>query len=268
MNINTENYHAPEANRQYMSNSQYKGWMDCAAKQAAIMRGEWVEGEREALLVGSYVDKAILTPAELPAFIERNKDSIQTKKGEPRAAFAIADKMVERVKRDDLFMGSLDGCHQEVVTWEMFGVPFRAMFDAVDPNRGTLVDLKTVRDFALTWNAAASMKLPFYESWNYWRQLAIYREGYKSKYGDYPTITAIAAVSKHEHPRLKVIQFDNAERFARELDKIEVNLPQIIAYRDEALSRAVIVVLPRCEDCDYCAETGEAKMELAESLVL
>jgi hypothetical protein len=267
MTITTENYHAPEANRQYMSNSQYKSWIDCAAKQAAIMRGEWVEDEKEALLVGSYVDRAILTPDELPAFIERNKDSIQTKKGEPRAAFAIADKMIQRVKRDDLFMGSLDGCHQEVVAWEMFGIQWRAMFDAVDPDRGTLVDLKTVRDFALQWNADMKMKLPFYESWNYWRQLAVYREGYKSKYGDYPTITAIAAVSKHEHPRLKVIQFDNVERFARELDKIEVNLPQIIAYRDEALSRAGAVVLPRCEECDYCAETGEAKMELAESLV-
>jgi hypothetical protein len=241
--------------------------MECAEKQAAIIRGEWVVDERAALLVRSYLDKAILTPHKLESFMEKNEDAIITKRGEKRAAFVIADKVILRVKRDDLFMGSLDGCHQEVVTWEMFGIEWRAMFDAVDPERGTLVDLKTVRDFALTWNADMKMKLPFYESWNYWRQLAIYREGYKSKYNEYPTITAIAAVSKHEHPRLKVIQFDNVERFAHELDKIEVNLPQIVAYRDEALSRTGAVVLPRCEDCDYCAETGEAKMELAESLV-
>jgi hypothetical protein len=271
MIITTGNYHAPEANRQYMSNSQYKSWLDCAAKQAAIMRGEWKDEEREALLVGSYVDRALLTPDELPAFIERHKDAIQTKKGEPRAAFQIADKMIERVKRDDLFMGSLDGCHQAVVTWEMYGIQWRAMLDAVDPARGTLVDLKTVRDFEPQWNAELKIKLPFYESWAYWRQLAIYREGYKSAYGNYPAITAIAAVSKHEHPRLKVIVFEqdvgnSCDRFAHELEKIEANLPRIIEMRAAAVA-GLPYDFPRCEQCDYCAETGEAKMELAESLV-
>jgi hypothetical protein len=267
MTITALNYHAPEANRLYMSNSQFKSWTDCPAKQAAVMRGEWVEDEKEALLVGSYVDKAILTPDELPAFIELNKDSIQTKQGKPRAAFEIADLMIQRVQRDDLFMGSLDGCHQEVVTWEMFGTEWRAMFDAVDPDRGTLVDLKTVRDFVPQWNAESKTKLPFYEAWNYWRQLAIYREGYKSKYGKYPVITAIAAVSKHAHPSLKVIQFDNEERFTHELKKIESALPAILAYRQQVITGQEILQLPRCEDCDYCAESGDAKMEMAESLV-
>lgn len=267
LNINQENYHSPEFNRTHLSNSQYKAWTDCPAKQAAIMRGEWQDDERIALLIGSYVDYALLSPELLPGFVERNRDSIMTKKGELRADFEVAEKMIARAKRDDLFMGSLDGQHQTIATWEMFGVQWRAMFDACDPERGTLVDLKTVRDFEPQWNAETKMKLPFYESWNYWRQLAIYREGYKSLFGEYPKVVAIAAVSKSSHPRLKVIQFDTNERFAQELDKVEMRLPEIVEYRMAANELTHLPEFPNCGKCDYCAETQEAKMELAESLV-
>ena len=263
MNLNHDNYYTPKADRLYMSNSQYKAWMDCPARQTAKMLGKWYEDEPMAFLIGKYVDTALLTPDLLNGFVERNHMSLFTTRGDkPRAETMLADGMIDRCKRDELFMGALDGDHQELVTWEMFGIKWRALFDAVDYKRGTLVDLKTVKDFEPVWCDKTRARLPFYERYGYWTQLAIYREAYKSKAGEYPKVTAIAAVSKHKFPRLKVIQFDNDERFRHELEQIETNLPDILKWR-KALS---LDDAPKCGKCDYCADRSESKMEMAESL--
>jgi hypothetical protein len=271
MKLNHDNYYTPKADLEYMSNSQYKAWLDCPARQAAIMRGEWTEAEKLVFLVGKYVDQSLLTPDTLPALIDANRDEIMTKKGELRADFTLAEKMIARAKRDDLFMGALDGEHQRVVTWEMFGIQWRAMFDACDPERGTLTDLKTCRDFEPQWDDKTRTKLPFYERFGYWTQLAIYREGYKATFGHYPEYVTLACVTKQAYPRIKVIVFEqdvgnSCDRFAHELEKIEANLPRIIEMRTAAVA-GLPYDFPRCESCDYCADSGECKIERAESLV-
>jgi hypothetical protein len=266
MNLTETNYYSAEANAAYLSNSQYKSWLDCPARTAAEARGEWVEDERDALLVGNYVDTALLTPDLMEQFLSKNSDAIFTKRDKAlRAPFVLADTMVARCKRDALFMGALDGDHQVIATWEMYGVMWRAKFDSVDPSRGVLTDLKTVKSFDSEWSAEHKMKLPFYEVWHYWRQMAIYREGYKALYGKYPEVCTIAAVSKQAHPRLKVLVMDNDEAFARELEKVEANLPTIIAHREMLAHN--LPVFQRCGRCDYCAETGECDIEHAEKLV-
>lgn len=262
LKVTAENYYSAEADREYMSNSQFKGWLECPARQWAKMNGLWRDDEPIAFLVGKYVDVSLLTPDAKGEFMSANCDAITTKQGRLRADFETAEKMIARAKRDDLFMGSISGDTQALITWEMFGIKWRALIDVVDPERKTLVDLKTVRDFEPQWCPERKMKLPFYERFDYWRQLAIYREAYQAQFGHAPEVIAIAAVSKHEYPRLRVIQFDNQERFGNELRKIEAALPDVISYREANSADDV----PACGQCDYCAENSYAKMEMAESL--
>lgn len=265
MQLNNINYHTPAANRKYMSNSTYKSWLECPARQWSVEHNLWVNEQTMAQTVGKYVDVALLTPSELNKHVQTYRAQLFTSRGDkPRAEIQRADKMIERALRDDLFMGSLDGEHQRIITWEMFGVNWKAAIDSMDIKRGVLVDLKTCKDFEAVWSYEHKTKLPFYEAYGYWTQLAVYREAYKSiTLGVYPKIVAIAAVSKEEHPRLKVIQFDNEARFARELEKIAEKLPDVLSWRESTDPS----LLPYCGKCDYCSVNHEAKIELAESLI-
>ncbi len=62
--LTAENYHSQEANKRYISVSQFKDFANvtgfksdaCEAKAIAKINGEWIEGPSTAMLVGSYVD--------------------------------------------------------------------------------------------------------------------------------------------------------------------------------------------------------------------
>jgi len=96
--------------------------------------------------------------------------------------------------------------------------------------------------------------------------MALYREAYKVAFGDYPAVVSIAAITKQAHPRMKVLVFDTADRFAHEIEKIEERVAEVAAWREKAIA-GDFDGIPRCRECDYCAETGEAGIEAAESLV-
>lgn len=49
-----ENYFSNEANKLYMSNSQYKSFLDCEAKEMAKLNGKWMEKDRPCFLEGHY----------------------------------------------------------------------------------------------------------------------------------------------------------------------------------------------------------------------
>lgn len=273
MNIDATNYYTKKSNELYMSNSTFGAWLECPRREAAIAQGKWTPEENTAQLVGKYVDCALLEPQEFGTFCRQYTGKIEKQRGGKRSEFELADAMIERCKADELFMGAIEGTHQQIATWEMFGIKWKARFDNVDPERGVLTDLKTCKDFEAIWDNERRMRLPFYEAWSYWRQLAIYREGYKALYGDYPKLVTIAAVTKQARPRLKVLVFDGKAgnnglcRFERELEKVREELPGIVTNRKKAFGGWEIKGFTACGKCDYCAETLEATIEQAESLV-
>jgi len=248
--IAANDYHGVKANRQWMSVSQYKGWLECAAKQAATLRGDWIEPEKDAFTLGKYVDMALLEPDRLKAEMDANQDTYMTKAGKPRAFVSDGDAMVARAKADPIFMASLRGETQQIVTFKIGRVGIKAMLDVADPERGILTDLKTARDLdSLTWSDTAQAKVPFYEVYNYWLQMAVYRQAFKAHYGKLPKFVFIAAISKETPPVAKVYHFDNRHRFKAELDRFKANLPRILAMKSGKVEPT------RCERCGYCRET-------------
>jgi hypothetical protein len=70
--LTPDSYHSNEANRRYMSHSQYKRWLQCAAKTYAVLNGDFVEEEKDVFVAGRYAHVAILEPEKLDAFVDDN----------------------------------------------------------------------------------------------------------------------------------------------------------------------------------------------------
>lgn len=250
MELTRSNYHSKEANLAYMSVSQYKSWLDCPARTLAELKDEYIEQPSDALILGSYVDQALLSPDELAEEMAGNPDKYTTKSGKPRAFVETGNVMAERAKRDVIFMSALKGEHQVIFTFRLAGLAWKAMLDVVDPGANKICDLKTTRSIdELYWSEAHSAKVPFYEVHNYWLQLAVYRQAYKASFGSLPKLVLIAAISKEDPPDIAVVLFKDTRRFNYEIEAVKSNADKIAAWKDGSEPAR------RCERCGYCRET-------------
>ena len=127
MAVNRYNYFSQNNNRKYCGSSQFKQFMKCPAKAMAILNGEWEEGDSVALLVGSYVD----------AYFEGTLDEFKAqhpqifkKDGSLKAEYTHANRIIERVSRDELFMKYMSGRKQVIKTGLIEGVPFKIKIDS------------------------------------------------------------------------------------------------------------------------------------------
>lgn len=284
MHITPDTYHTPESNRAYMSNHQMKSWLSCAAREKAIQDGRYAPPDKEVFLLGQYVDRALTQPESFDEWIKEhrldfrkdptaadlNKVGCKTTKeefldanphlrgtGEEYGFVATAKAMIARARRDEMFMNSLDGEHQVVITFDLFGVPFKAMLDAARPDIKAFTDLKTCGSLD-QWQYDEELKIrtPFYESFGYWTQFSIYREAYRAKYGEWPDFAFMAAVTKQKEagadepsPDLGLYLFDDRERFEVELAQIEERLPRVMKWKNGEEES------PRCEKCEFCRMT-------------
>lgn len=254
--VDHSNYHSLPVDREYLSSHQYANWMECAAREFARQAGKYTPPDKEVFIVGNYVDKALLVPHEFDAFVNAHAEDIISPKSKKKySAFERADQMIARAKRDEFFMLALQGEHQIIVTWEMFGVWFKAMMDVADPESGYFCDLKTCGAFdQFEWSDFYKRKVPFYE--RYWLQFGgFYVPAYTAKYGKPPAAVFMAAVTKQDPPDIGIWSFNDLARFQDELSDIENNLPQIIAWKTGKEEPR------RCQNCDWCRSTKVLRAE-------
>ena len=88
MKLTNDNYFSIEAQREYMSVSQFKGFMKCEAAELAEINGEWVKPKTTSLLVGSYVDSYF--EGTLESFKKYNPE-IFTKSGAIKSEYKKAE---------------------------------------------------------------------------------------------------------------------------------------------------------------------------------
>ena len=95
MILTAENYYSREAEREYLSVSQYKSFIGsagiegCEAKALAKLNGVWTDEKSIALLIGSYVDSHF--EGTLPLFKAQNPE-IFTKQGSLKAEYRRAEE--------------------------------------------------------------------------------------------------------------------------------------------------------------------------------
>jgi len=259
MKLTDENYYSLEADRAYMSVSQFGKWSKCSAAEFARQAGEWEPNpgdEPVYFTVGKYVDNALTESQEtFQQFIDDNKGLIISKsgktKGQPKTDFRAADRMIERVRRDDAMMYLLDGEAQAIVTGEIHGVQWKGKLDILHRPM-FFTDLKTTKDFGFAWvekmlmgGKPVNTKVKWYD--RYWRQMAVYQELCLQVYGE-KLIPFIAAVTKEKVPDIDGIVFDNQRRLDFELNTGLMNLPHIIEIKTGQIPPEP------CNHCDFCRE--------------
>lgn len=239
-----ENYFSTDANWEYMSCSQYKGFVQCEAAAMAELKGEYARPLTKALLVGSFVDAYF--EGSLKEFMDNHPD-IFTKKNALRSEFQKANEIIGRVKRDPLFMKFLSGEKQKIFTAKMFGIDWKIKIDSYYPSV-CITDLKIVKD---------------YKSMVYWRydiQGAPYQEVVRLNTGEVLPFY-LAAATKERVANFDVFQIPQ-DILDGALSEIESNLPHIIEVKSGSVEPVA------CGECDYCKSVKGAKIRNYNELIL
>ncbi|MGW9128106.1 PD-(D/E)XK nuclease-like domain-containing protein [Paenibacillus chitinolyticus] len=249
LDLNNSNYFSLEADQVYMSNSQYKDFIDCEARAMAKLSGAWHEPHNDALLVGSYVHA--WAEGTLDEFKKSNPE-LFTNKGELYAKYKNADQMIETLANDPFIMFLLQGEKERIITAEFAGVVWKAKLDVRNQEGERIVDLKTVRDIrGKHWDNDLRCYVSFVEAFGYLRQMALYSELERLYYGHSHWYESyIVAVSKEDPPDKEVIGMDT-HRIEEELVEIERKMPQILDVKSG------LVEPKRCGTCRYCRETKQ-----------
>ena len=247
MDLNRHNYHSHEANNEYMSRSLYGKFVDCEAGAVAYLKG-WHEDKSKAFLVGSYVHA--WSEGTLDEFKASNPECY-TKSNELRAEFRHADDMIRALESDPFAMFALEGQKEVVMTAELFGTKWKAMFDVYVPGK-RITDLKTTKSIReLSWSPKHSRRVSFIEAYEYFTQVALYSEIERLNTGGDLLEFLMVAVSKESIPDKEVINLTDHDRVAEELAKIEGNMPRILAVKSGKVEPI------RCGKCDYCRTTKQ-----------
>lgn len=249
--INQDNYYEREISDYFMSFHDYLGYaghlaegQGCEAREEAKRKGEWVEDMRTPpILVGSYVDSYF--EGTLDKFKKENPD-IFTQKGELKASFKRAEKMIARCEKDALFMQYMSGEKQKIFTGYMFGTHVRCKLDSYIPGKA-IVDLKTTSSLHKAWRIQDQGYVSVVEYWFYTGQLAWYREVVKQATGE--TLPCyLAFVTNEDNPEICIVNVDDME-LENALDEIRMNMNSVLMVRNGETEPI------RCEKCDYCKAT-------------
>lgn len=234
--LTNENYFSPEANRQFFSVSQFKDFMKCEAMALAKINGVFKQSMTKPLLVGSYVDSYF--EGTLHSFMEENP-TIFTKRNELKSEFKEANDIVDRIKKDQLFMQFMSGEKQKILTFKLFGVEWKIKIDSFI--KGVCItDLKVVANFK---------SLPL---WRYDIQGAIYQKGVEIVLNQkLPFYLAVA--TKEKITDLDIFQIPQSALDVA-LEDVELLIDRFQSVKN-GISPPIY-----CGECDYCKSIKKARI--------
>ncbi len=251
MQLTYSNYHSPQANQKYMSNSLLKSFVPlfggCEAQAMARIRGEWFPPENDAFLVGGYVHA--WNSGTMQEFIYANSGEMFRQDGRPYKKFVYADCMIDTLKNDKVIMTALTGDKEVILTGELYGMPWKVMVDVLNAEKGYFVDLKTCRSIRMTYyDPVIRERVNFIVYYRYDFQMAGYAEIIRQNIGGDYLEPHIVAVSKEDPPDKELI------RFGTDFIQGQLDSMQLYAEHVEPIWRGRQEP-QRCEVCAYCRET-------------
>lgn len=263
MKLTTDNYYTPEADREYMSCSQYQDFLSCEARALAKLQGRYIPEPSEALIVGNYFHTAMESEEAhrqfcMEHFDEVYKTKIDRKTGEifpieMYAPYVKADEMIRACYEDPLIKSLIDmpGENEVIMTGELFGIPWKIRLDKYMSDKRLIIDWKTTADINKTeYNPILGERESFVESLGYMMRAAVYTEIEKQFAGkDTDANFVIVAISKQDPPDKAALLLNHRQRYDWELEQIEKHMLNIRRIKNGELRPR------RCGMCDYCRKT-------------
>lgn len=231
MKLTNDNYYSYEANWEYMSVSQFKRFMECEAAAMAEIRGFYKPPTTTALLVGSYVDSWF--EGTLDAFRAEHPE-IFKRDGTLKADYVQAERMIQRVRRDELFMEYMSGEKQRIFTGELFGAKWKIKIDSYHPGK-RIVDLKTSR--SLERIVGQSLVDHYHYDW----QGAVYQ---RVESNGLPVYLAI--VTKEDPPDIEICEIEQYD-LDDAYNYIGKKMPRVLAVKHGGAKPEYCGVCPYCK---------------------
>lgn len=278
MTLTHDNYYGHEANKTYMSKSQFSRWRHCQSATLAELNGLYAPEKSTAFLVGGYIDAALDSPDELERFKAEHPEMFK-RDGGLKADFVQAEQIVARCLSDRLFCLLTGNApetrdhvqRQAILVGEISGVKFRGkadyLLDETACNiimrefsetsevlggpftEGALVDLKSTKDFGSVWVESERAKLSWAMAYGYDYQGAIYRELYRQMTGKVLPFLLVAA-TKEKATDIGAFYIPPAELDAA-LSVVESEAPHY-----EQVKRGEVEPT-RCGHCEWCKATKQ-----------
>lgn len=257
MQLNKSNYYSPEANRHYMSVSQFKSFLPsyggCEAQAMAVLNGEFAGTPLEAFMEGHYVHS--WNEGTLDEFRNNNPEMYSSRgptKGELKSNFKRCEKMIEVLANDPLVMKALAGEKEVIFTAELFGIPWKVMLDSYQSR--LFADIKTMKEMdGKFWNSEVGVYENFIDHYGYNLQMAVYAEVEKLATGrDEWLLPHMVIVTKQDPPDHDIIYFD-FDAIEQGLLIVSKHIERVKAVKSGEIEPA------RCERCEYCRLTKKIK---------
>lgn len=244
--------------KEYMSVSRFKQYLECEAKALALDAGKWIdERDQKPLIFGNYVHSYFESAEAHRKFLEEHKSDLFSSR-KPYgllADYKLADKVIATLETDELFNNLYHGRKGDrvekemIVTGTIAGVPFKGKIDSINHTRGYMVDLKTMKTIkGEEWCQELKQKVPGafanIVNYNYHAQLSVYRELLKQTTGrSYRPL--IVAVSKENEPDKEILSLDK-EMLSEGLEYVSERVGHVW---DVATGK---VGPTKCGKCNYC----------------
>lgn len=232
MEVTQDNYYSQEVNKEYMSVHQYLDFVGslgvegCESRAMATLDGLYKEEISDAFVVGSFVDSWF--EGTLDTF-KKEHPEIFTQKGELKAQYKRAEKMIARCNQDELFMKFMSGEKQKIFTADLFGCEWKCKLDSYIPHIA-IVDLKTTANLHKSWRVQDYGRVCFIEYFGYITQLAVYQKIVEINTGE-KLNCYIAAVTKEDEPEIELIGIDQAS-LDHALNAVQMNMASVLAVKN------------------------------------
>lgn len=245
MKLNLENYYSIKANKEYMSVSQFKNFKLCEKKAMYDLENDFQE-DKQCFLEGQLFEALVSGDANL--FKAQHPELLSTRgatAGQIKSEFKKVINASEKFNDQVFFRDIIDRCEKQIVlTGEIKGIKVKCMLDLFDKKTNSIYDIKCMKDFKEQWNKDEKAYMPWYYTYGYVLQLAVYREIVRQNFGEPKEIGLIAA-TKEEIPDIQALSFDSS-LLDLELEDFKNNVE-----RYNKVKKGVEEPIA-CGCCDYC----------------
>ena len=249
MKLTSENYFSQEANKEYMSVSQFKDFNRCQAKALAVLNEEIEEKDKECFIEGHLFETLLAGDKDL--FFMQHPEMIAQKgptAGQLKANYKKVVIAANKIAEQNFLKEIIDKCEKQVIlTGTIEGIKVKCCLDLFDKEERKIYDLKCMANFNEVWNKEQKCYLPWYSSFNYDLPLAVYQEIVRQNFG-FTCDAYLIAATKEDIPDIQSLHLNNEQLE----EKLKLFTDNIELYNNV---KKGIFAPERCENCDYCKNT-------------